>query len=339
MSILYNNRILVIDDDQSILDIFKSVLTRKDYSQEVKLQELKALLRGPKKENTAQTFQVETAQQGELGFEMVKEACANGMPFAAIFVDMRMPPGWDGVQTIKAIREYDPSVQIVIVTAFSDANIAEIVNQVGFSERLLYLKKPFDDQEILQLADSLATRWNLEKRISYFDEVLESIVGSLGELDFLAYENTLKTFLGKILAKMGEFLGTNDLLLGNVVDGELVFKVGLGRFSDGFSGTPTFKEMIKKAFEHGKTDELIRIEEFLIMPMTLRSTQNVVIGVMNVDSLEATDSLLTTMAASSAHLFKQGTRLADLCLEVEKLREREQQLRDQLRELTESTEE
>ena len=106
-------------------------------------------------------FDLDSAYQGEQGFELVKKALEEGRPYALAFVDIRMPPGWDGIETIKRIWEVDPEILIVICSAYSDYSWEQMIEQLGQSDRFLILKKPFEQIEIRQFAVALTERWNL----------------------------------------------------------------------------------------------------------------------------------------------------------------------------------
>src|SRR5213075_148171 len=95
------------------------------------------------------------------GVELVRAARAADQPFALAIVDMRMPPGIDGLQTISRMWEHDPALQVVICTAYSDASWQDIVHRFGTTDRLLILKKPFDLAEVYQLALALTEKSNL----------------------------------------------------------------------------------------------------------------------------------------------------------------------------------
>ena len=86
-----------------------------------------------------------------------------GTPYAmATLMDVRdMPPGCDGVEATSKIWGIDPDLQVVICTAYSDCSWDEMLNTLGRSDRLVILKKPFDDVEVLQLANSLTRKWQL----------------------------------------------------------------------------------------------------------------------------------------------------------------------------------
>ncbi|MGH7995542.1 MAG: response regulator transcription factor [Opitutaceae bacterium] len=121
-------------------------------------------------------FELESAYQGKDGFETVRQACAEGRPFAMAFMDVRMPPGWDGIETAARIWEVDPEIQIVLCTAYSDYSWDQISEKLGHSDKLVILKKPFDNIEALQLATALTEKWQLSKQAKSHLESLEKIV-------------------------------------------------------------------------------------------------------------------------------------------------------------------
>lgn len=170
-------RILVIDDNPAIHQDFKKILGATPKSAAA-LSELEADLFGAAPAPAPrEVFQIDSALQGQEGIALLRQAQEQNRPFSMAFVDVRMPPGWDGVQTTARIWEQDPDVQIVICTAYSDYSWQEILQKLGHSDRLVILKKPFDNIEVLQLADALTEKWrlgrlvrrrldNLEQRIS-----------------------------------------------------------------------------------------------------------------------------------------------------------------------------
>ena len=155
-----NRRILIIDDNRAIHEDFKKILSPATTAND-KLNSLEDQLFGESAEPAAtEKFEISSAYQGRDGFELVKEREAAGAPFAVAFVDVRMPPGWDGVETINHIWEVAPQLQVVICTAFSDYSWEQIVRQLGKSDRLLILRKPFDPVEVQQLAFNLSAKWS-----------------------------------------------------------------------------------------------------------------------------------------------------------------------------------
>lgn len=155
-----NKRILIIDDDIEIFHAFQAVLSPESIPSRQKMAEL---LRRPTEGSAPPpaTFSLQYASQGEDGFRMVEKSLATDLPFAVAFIDIRMPPGWDGVKTAASIRAIDPNIEIVIVTAYSDRSQENILAAVGTPEKLLFFKKPFDPDEVRQLAISLAGKWNI----------------------------------------------------------------------------------------------------------------------------------------------------------------------------------
>jgi signal transduction histidine kinase/PleD family two-component response regulator len=169
-------RILVIDDNQSIHRDFQKVLN-PGLEGEDALSAAEAALFGDDREQTAHLdFQIDSAFQGEEGLTLVCRAQEEHQPYALAFVDVRMPPGWDGVETTSRIWEKDPDVQVVICTAYSDYSWDEMIDKLGHSDRLVILKKPFDTIEVLQLANALTEKWRLTRQVKHQLEDLEQIV-------------------------------------------------------------------------------------------------------------------------------------------------------------------
>ncbi len=157
-----NHRVLVIDDNPAIHEDLRKVLSGPA-STGVDLEEDEALLFGTTSIPVA-TFQLDSAFQGEEGLAKLERAVAEGKPYSLAFVDIRMPPGWDGVETIPRLWEAYPELQVVICTAYSDYSWPEIVRKLGHSDNLVILKKPFDTIEVLQLAHTLTRKWFLTQQ-------------------------------------------------------------------------------------------------------------------------------------------------------------------------------
>jgi two-component system, cell cycle sensor histidine kinase and response regulator CckA len=160
-----NHRILIVDDNRSIHADFRNILC-PDNSDEAAANELEAALFDEEKPEEV-SFGLDSAYQGQEALEMVKRALAENRPYAMAFVDVRMPPGWDGVETIARIWEVYPELQVVICTAYADYSWAEMRAKVGQADSLLVLKKPFDNIEVQQLAHALTKKWllNLQARL------------------------------------------------------------------------------------------------------------------------------------------------------------------------------
>lgn len=162
-----NYRILVIDDMESIHEDFKKILTPSVNASNQALNEMNNKLfdHPTMSELSLPPFIIDSAFQGQEGVRLVKEALNNNLPYAIAFVDVIMPPGEDGIETIHRIWEIDEDIQTVICTAYTKYTWEDIQRQFGSSDRLFIIKKPFDNIEILQLATVLTKRWNLNQSI------------------------------------------------------------------------------------------------------------------------------------------------------------------------------
>ena len=155
-----NLRILVIDDNRAIHDDFRKILSHS--VEEDGLAGAEAALFCDTAPSVSLTrYEVDSVGQGQEGLERVMQSHNAGLPYALAFVDMRMPPGWDGLETIARIWAVDADIQTVICTAYSDYSWEDIIERLGFSDRLLILKKPFANIEVLQLANALTEKWRL----------------------------------------------------------------------------------------------------------------------------------------------------------------------------------
>ncbi len=152
-------RILVIDDNEAIHADFRKILQHGRPSTDLAGDE-EALFGSARPAVVPSSFAMDCAQQGEEGHQMLMAALAAGQPYHVAFVDMRMPPGWDGVQTIQKLWEVDPRLQVVICSAYSEYSFEKIIGALGVTDRLLILKKPFDELEVSQLATALTAKWH-----------------------------------------------------------------------------------------------------------------------------------------------------------------------------------
>jgi PAS domain S-box-containing protein len=157
-----NHRILIVDDNTSIHGDFRDILCAGNSEKTNAANEMELALFGEQPLKTEQTvFDLDSAYQGEEALAMVNRSLAEKRPYAMAFMDVRMPPGWDGLETIARIWEVDPELQIVVCTAYSDYTWAEMRAKVGQPDSLLILKKPFDNIEVQQIAHALTKKWLL----------------------------------------------------------------------------------------------------------------------------------------------------------------------------------
>lgn len=229
------NRILIVDDNEAIHEDIVSILSSHQSKAGKELQDLEAQLFGSTKSDGADIladihYEIDHAFQGEEAVEKVDQADANKNPYSLIFMDVRMPPGMDGIQTIKKIRETQPYSEIVICTAYSDYSWDKIISNLGRSDKLLFMKKPFDATALKQTALTLTTKWKLQlDAVSYTQKLEREVKNRTSELEDLVKKyKALKekaedasaiksSFLAnmshEIRTPMNGVMGMNDLLL------------------------------------------------------------------------------------------------------------------------------
>jgi two-component system NtrC family sensor kinase len=165
MNTAENRRVLFVDDMASIHEDFRKILCPPVANIDLDADE--ALLFGGKAAAASLSFEMDSAYQGAEALEKVQASIGKGAPYAMAFVDMRMPPGWDGVETVERLWQVDPRLQVVFCTAFSDYAWAEVLSRLDARDRLLILKKPFDTIEVYQFANALTTKWQMTEQASF----------------------------------------------------------------------------------------------------------------------------------------------------------------------------
>lgn len=157
-----SKRILIVDDNKQIhLDFKKVLLVAKE--EEGDLGKLEEALLGESGKLPHEKYIIDCAFQGEEALKMVEESLGKDEPYSVAFIDVRMPPGWDGIETISRIWKVYPDLQVVICTAYSDYSWEEIIEKFGYTDKLLVLKKPFDNIEARQLTYALSEKWELAR--------------------------------------------------------------------------------------------------------------------------------------------------------------------------------
>jgi signal transduction histidine kinase len=169
-------RLLVIDDNESIHQDFRKIFAASRCpASNLELIEstLFGDVAGPEEKPV---FEIDSAFQGQEGVAMVRQSLEDHRPYMVAFVDVRMPPGWDGIETTAKIWKHDPDLQVVICTAYSDYSLDDLIEKLGRSDRLVILKKPFDNIEVQQLANALTEKWRLGQQARERVEDLEKRV-------------------------------------------------------------------------------------------------------------------------------------------------------------------
>jgi signal transduction histidine kinase len=171
-----NNRILIVDDNPAIHQDFAKVLGPDGPTDPALLQVETALFGETESPSVRADYELHSAHQGQEALEKVRQSLAANRPYAVAFVDVRMPPGWDGIETITRIWQVYPELQVVICTAYSDYSWDDMIRKLGSSDNLVILKKPFDNVEVLQLASALTRKWELNRQAQVKVEELKSMV-------------------------------------------------------------------------------------------------------------------------------------------------------------------
>ena len=248
MSVPANRRILVVDDTPAIHSDFRKILSPGAGSDD-SLDDTESLLFGTPQVSRLQ-FQIDSAYQGEEALELVKRAQAEGQPYALVFADMRMPPGWDGLQTIERLWEADPRLQIALCTAFSDYSWETMSERIEFDDQLLILKKPFDTLEIRQMASAMTWKWQLAqdaaRKMRSLERTIEERVQELLKVSHLLQYDVLTELPNSML--LGDRL-TQAMAQCRRHDRQLaVMFIGMDRFKriNNALGHPVGDEMLKR---------------------------------------------------------------------------------------------
>ncbi|HET9390989.1 MAG TPA: EAL domain-containing protein [Steroidobacteraceae bacterium] len=277
-------RVLVADDEADVRDAYRQILLETDVSQDIAgFRELRSRLfhkadEGSKpKAQRGATFDPVFCDQAESAVTAVKEALERDQPFAVVFLDMRMPPGRDGVWAATCIRELDPAIEIVVCTAYSDADPCEIGGIVPPEDKLSYLQKPFHPHEVRQMTIALGSKWRAERRIvrlAYFDTLTglpnreQSRNRLMGALD-AAREH--QRDLAVLYLDLDDFKRVNDTL-GHAVGDELLCQVASRLRESLRYGDAVGSESGASC----RPGDLARLggDEFLVMLPTLRSRED-----------------------------------------------------------------
>ncbi|MDI1333758.1 MAG: EAL domain-containing protein [Pseudomonas sp.] len=281
-SVRTNRRILIIDDTPSIHEDFRKILG-PDSEDEQTLAGTEEALFGTQ-QPARLTFQLDSAYQGQEALELVQRAQAEGRPYAMAFTDMRMPPGWDGLETIEQLWKIDPHLQIALCTAYSDYSWEDMAERLEFGDQLLVLKKPFDSLEIRQMASALTWKWQMtqdaETKVQSLEQTIEARVHELLKVSHLLQYDVLTELPNSTL--LGDRLN-QSLALSRRHDKQLaVMFLGLDRFKriNNALGHPAGDEMLKRVGQSlvstvRESDSVFRYgaDEFVVILADIRHPQ------------------------------------------------------------------
>ncbi|WLH31174.1 putative bifunctional diguanylate cyclase/phosphodiesterase [Pseudomonas canadensis] len=277
-----NRRILIVDDTASIHQDFRKILCA-DPNGEPSLESLEETLFGTTAK-ARQAYELDSAYQGQEALALVNKALADQAPYALAFIDMRMPPGWDGLQTIEQLWEVDPRLQIALCTAYSDYSFEAIEARLKYNDQLLILKKPFDHLEIRQMASALTWKWQLAQDIALkvigLERTIEERVQELLKVSHLLQYDALTELPNSTL--LGDRL-TQAIALGRRHDTQLaVVFIGLDRFKriNNALGYPVGDEVLQQVSQSlveavRESDSVFRYgsDEFVILLQDVQHPQ------------------------------------------------------------------
>ncbi|ROM55434.1 GGDEF domain-containing response regulator [Pseudomonas canadensis] len=277
-----NRRILIVDDAASIHQDFRKILCA-DPNGEPSLESLEETLFGTTTK-ARQAYELDSAYQGQEALALVNKALADQAPYALAFIDMRMPPGWDGLQTIEQLWEVDPRLQIALCTAYSDYSFEAIEARLKYNDQLLILKKPFDHLEIRQMASALTWKWQLAQDIALkvigLERTIEERVQELLKVSHLLQYDALTELPNSTL--LGDRL-TQAIALGRRHDTQLaVVFIGLDRFKriNNALGYPVGDEVLQQVSQSlveavRESDSVFRYgsDEFVILLQDVQHPQ------------------------------------------------------------------
>jgi diguanylate cyclase (GGDEF)-like protein len=277
-----NRRILIVDDTPSIHEDFRKILGPEPEGEQT-LASVEAALFGTLLLERP-TFQLDSAYQGKQALQLVERALAEGRPYALVFTDMRMPPGWDGLETIEQLWKVDPHLQIALCTAYSDYTWEAMAERLEFGDQLLVLKKPFDSLEIRQMASALTWKWQMAQdaamKMLSLEQTIEARVHELLKVSHLLQYDVLTELPNSTL--LGDRLN-QSLALSRRHDKQLaVMFLGLDRFKriNNALGHPAGDEMLKRVGRNlvatvRESDSVFRYgsDEFVVILADIRHPQ------------------------------------------------------------------
>ncbi|MDD2480410.1 MAG: response regulator [Victivallaceae bacterium] len=208
-----SRRVLIVDDQSDLREQLAQLLLSSGRQNKTArlVKSMRARLMGfsdgaEKDHDALPNYDIDTAGQGQEAYEMVQAALNQNAPYAVMFLDMRMPPGWDGLKTAQEIRKIDQNIEIVMMTAYADYSQEDLAREISSPEKMLFIKKPFHSEEICQFAYSLCMKWNNQMLESARQNWLGKLILNLRKIK---QQDTAKDSYRRILDAYLGFLATD----------------------------------------------------------------------------------------------------------------------------------
>jgi signal transduction histidine kinase len=307
-----NTRVLIIDDEEIVRDNIEEILIPKRITQNEMISNASSILFGDSSEDekiisatnnsNIPTFYVDKAINGMEGVDKIKKSIEDNNPYAVIFLDMRMP-GWDGLETAMHIREVDTKVEIIIVTAYSDKSIEEIVAKLG--QNVGYHCKPYASEEILQIATKAVNDYNKLRNLERLISVVSNISIS---------ETHLGSLLQNILDQLAMYVGSDVAVIGKLLDtNEYQQLFSIGSVENKINIEKLSSIISSEKFNH---EEVIQINELVFVKLQNYS----IFALLNKDQKLKTEKLyLLKLFVQNAAKAIENVELNEALIQKEKL--------------------
>ncbi len=309
-----NTRVLIIDDEEVVRDNIEDILVPKRIQQNAMVKQASSILFDDDEaeekiitntnNQNIPVFTVDKAKNGMEGVDIIKKSLVEQKPYAVIFLDMRMP-GWDGLETALHIREVDSKAEIIIITAYSDKSIDEIVAKIG--QNVGYHCKPYAAEEILQLATKAVNDYNKLRN-------LESLISVISNIN--VSENHLNSLLQNILDQLAMYIGSDVAVLGKLLDGkeyQKLFSIGAVEKEINVN---KLSSIISSFTSTNIKHEVVQVEELVFVKLDDYS----IFAVLNKDQKLKTEKLyLLKLFVQNAAKAIKNVQLHEELLQKEKL--------------------